>query len=138
VVAFDPNRDLAVLAAPDLDRPALTRDTIDEGGVGAAFGHPQGGPLRAAPFSVGDVTTATGTDIYDQTRTTREVLILAANLEPGDSGSALIDPEGDVVGVVFAIAVDRSGVGYALALSELDAVLAGNLSAPVDTGPCLR
>jgi S1-C subfamily serine protease len=87
---------------------------------------------------VGDVTTATGTDIYDQTRTTREVLILAANLEPGDSGSALIDPEGDVVGVVFAIAVDRSGVGYALALSELDAVLAGNLSAPVDTGPCLR
>jgi S1-C subfamily serine protease len=137
VVAFDPNRDLAVLSASDLDRPALTRDTIAEGGVGAAFGHPQGGPLRAAPFSVGDVTTATGTDIYDQNRTTREVLILAADLEPGDSGSALIDPEGDVVGVVFAIAVDRDGVGYALAMSEVDAVLAGDLSQPVDTGPCL-
>jgi S1-C subfamily serine protease len=137
VVAFDPNRDLAVLAAPDLDRPALFRDTTDEGAVGAAFGHPQGGALRAAPFSVGEITEATGTDIYDRNETTREVLILAADLQPGDSGSALIDPDGDVVGVVFAIALDRPGVAYALAMSELEAVLAGDLSQPVDTGPCL-
>jgi S1-C subfamily serine protease len=138
VVAFDPNRDLAVLAAGDLDRPALTRDSIAEGGVGAAFGHPGGGPLELSPFSVGQVTEATGTDIYHQDEITREVLILAADLEPGDSGSALIDPEGNVVGVVFAIALDRPGVAYALATSELDAVLAGNLSQEVDTGPCLR
>jgi S1-C subfamily serine protease len=138
VVAFDPNRDLAVLAAPDLDRPAMDRDQIAEGGVGAAFGHPQGGPLRAAPFSVGQITTAQGTDIYDRNDTTREVLILAADLEPGDSGSALVDPDGDVVGVVFAIALDRPGVAYALAMSELEAVLAGDLSRPVDTGPCLH
>ena len=137
VVAFDPNRDLAVLAAPDLDRPALARDAIEEGGVGAAFGHPRGGPLRAAPFSVGEITDATGTDIYDRNQTTREVLILAADLQPGDSGSALIDPDGDVVGVVFAVALDRPGVAYALAMSELEAVLAGDLSQPVDTGPCL-
>jgi S1-C subfamily serine protease len=137
VVAFDPNRDLAVLAAPDLARPALARDTTRPGGVGAAFGHPQGGPLRAAPFSVGQVTQATGSDIYDRQKVTREVLILAADLEPGDSGSALIDPDGDVVGVVFAIALDRPDVAYALAMSELEAVLAGDLSRPVDTGPCL-
>jgi S1-C subfamily serine protease len=137
VVAFDPNRDLAVLSAPDLALPALSRDTIDEGGVGAAFGHPQGGPLRAAPFSVGEITEATGTDIYDEDQTTRDVLILAADLQPGDSGSALIDPDGDVVGVVFAIALDRPGVAYALATSELEAVLAGDLSRPVDTGPCV-
>jgi S1-C subfamily serine protease len=137
VVAFDPNRDLAVLAAPDLDRPALTRDAIDQGGVGAAFGHPGGGPLRAAPFSVGEKVTATGTDIYDRNRTTRQVLVLAADLQPGDSGSALIDPDGDVVGVVFAIALDRPGVAYALDMPELEAVLAGELSRPVDTGPCL-
>ena len=138
VVAFDPNRDLAVLAASDLDRPALTRDTIAEGGVGTAFGHPGGGPLELSPFSVGQVTEATGTDIYHQNEISREVLILAADLEPGDSGSALIDPEGNVVGVVFAIALDRPGVAYALAMSELNAVLAGNLSQEVDTGPCLQ
>ena len=137
VVAFDPNRDLAVLRASDLDRRALSRDTIAVGGVGAAFGHPQGGPLRAAPFSVGQVTKATGTDIYHRNEITREVLILAADLQPGDSGSALIDPQGDVVGVVFAIALDRPNVAYALAMSEVDAVLAGNLTEKVDTGPCL-
>ncbi len=137
VVAFDPRRDLAVLSAGALDRPALTRGTVDEGGVGAVFGHPGGGALRAAPFSVGQIVTATGTDIYDRAETEREVLILASALRPGDSGAALVDPTGKVVGVAFAIAPDRPGVSYALAMEELDAVLAGDLSAPVDTGPCL-
>jgi S1-C subfamily serine protease len=137
VVAFDPNRDLAVLAAPGLSRPALDRSTIDEGGVGAVMGHPGGEALRAAPFSVGQVVTATGTDIYDRRDTTRRVLVLASALRPGDSGAALVDPNGDVVGVAFAIAPDRPGVAYALAMEELDAVLAGDLSRPVDTGPCL-
>jgi S1-C subfamily serine protease len=137
VVAFDPNRDLAVLAAPGLDRPALTRDSIEVGGVGAAFGHPAGGILEASPFSVGEKVTATGTDIYDRNRTERQVLVLAADLEPGDSGSALIDPDGHVVGVVFAIALDRPGVAYALDMPELEAVLRTDLSRPVDTGPCL-
>jgi S1-C subfamily serine protease len=137
VVAFDPNRDLAVLAAPDLGRPALTRDSIEPGGVGAAFGHPGGGPLEASPFSVAEKVTATGYDIYGENRTTRQVLVLAADLEPGDSGSALVDPDGDVVGVVFAIALDRDDVAYALDMPELEAVLAGDLSRSVDTGPCL-
>lgn len=138
VVAFDPNRDLAILSAGDLDRPALARGTIDEGGVGAVFGHPGGEALRAAPFQVGDAVTATGTDIYDRNRTEREVLVLSSALRPGDSGGALVDPAGTVVGVAFAIAPDRPGVAYALDMSELDAVLAGNLSTPVDTGPCLQ
>lgn len=137
VVAFDPNRDLAILSAADLDRAALPRGDIDEGGVGAVFGHPGGGPLRAAPFQVGDAVSATGTDIYDRNRTEREVLILSSALRPGDSGSALVDPSGAVVGVAFAIAPDRPGVAYALAIEELEAVLASDLSRPVDTGPCL-
>jgi S1-C subfamily serine protease len=138
VVAFDPNRDLAVLRADDLDRPALARGGAEVGDVGAVFGHPSGGPLRAAPFEVGRAVRATGTDIYDQNRTEREVLILSSALEPGDSGAALVGPDGSVVGVAFAIAPDRPGVAYALAMEELEAVLAGDLSQPVDTGPCLR
>jgi hypothetical protein len=42
-----------------------------------------------------------------------------------------------VVGVAFAIAPDKPGVAYALALDELRPVLAGGLSATVDTGGCL-
>jgi S1-C subfamily serine protease len=138
VVAFDPRRDLAVLSAPELDRPALPRADVEVGAVGAVFGHPGGGPLRAAPFEVARTVTANGTDIYDQQSTEREVLILASALAPGDSGSALIDPEGRVVGVAFAIAPDKPGVAYALDIEELEAVLSTDVSQPVDTGPCLR
>jgi S1-C subfamily serine protease len=137
VVAFDPNRDLAVLRAADLDRPALSLGAVEEGGVGAVFGHPGGGALRAAPFQVGQQVTATGTDIYDRHQTRREVLILASDLHPGDSGAALVDPSGEAVGVAFAIAPDRAGVAYALAIEELEAVLQGDLTSEVDTGPCL-
>lgn len=138
VVAFDPNRDLAVLRAEDLDRPALGLGEADEGTTGAVFGHPGGGPLRIAPFQVGEEVNATGTDIYDGARTERRVLILAAQLAPGDSGAALVDGAGNVVGVAFAIAPDRPGVAYALDDAELRAVLAGDLNTEVDTGPCLR
>ena len=137
VVAFDPRRDLAILRVPGLNRAALPLADTDVGGTGAVFGHPGGGPLRVAPYSVGREVTATGTDIYDQQRTEREVLILAASLAPGDSGAGLVDPQGQVVGVAFAIAPDKPNVAYALDIEELQAVLAGNLSQPVDTGPCL-
>lgn len=138
VVAFDPNRDIALLSAPDLDRPALPRAKPKPGDIGAVFGHPGGGPLRAAPYEVGRQVVATGTDIYDADRTERDVLVLSSGLRPGDSGAALIDPQGEVVGIAFAIAPDKGGVAYALALSELDEVLAQDLSRAVDTGPCLR
>ena len=136
VVAFDPNRDLAVLRA-DIGRSPLPLADTEVGGTGAVFGHPGGGSLRAAPFEVGREVRARGTDIYDRNATERQVLVLASELRPGDSGGALIDAQGRVVGVAFAIAPDRSGVAYALAMSELEAVLAGNLAAEVDTGPCL-
>ncbi len=40
--------------------------------------------------------------------------------------------------MAFAIAPDKDGVAYALAMSELDAVASGRLTDEVDTGPCLR
>jgi S1-C subfamily serine protease len=136
VVAFDPARDLAVLAT-GADAPALAIGSGEVGDVGGVFGHPGGGPLEISPFEVGEEITASGRDIYDQTATQREVLVLAADLAPGDSGSALVDPDGQVVGVAFAVAPDRAGVAYALAVSELQAVLGGDLSQRVGTGDCL-
>jgi len=137
VVAFDPRRDLAVLRVPGLDRSPLPLGDVDVGGTGAVFGHPGGGALRLAPFQVGRAVRATGTDIYDRERTEREVLVLAADLAPGDSGAGLVDSQGRVVGVAFAIAPDKPDVAYALAVEELEAVLAGDLGQPADTGPCL-
>ncbi|MCU1498320.1 MAG: hypothetical protein JWM47_2273 [Acidimicrobiales bacterium] len=137
VLAFDPDRDLAIVSVPGLDRPVLPLGAAAVGDRGAVFGHPGGGPLRLAPFEVGERVDATGSDIYDREQVTRQVLVLAAALRPGDSGSALVSPDGDVVGVAFAIAPDRPGVSYALSTRELQAVLATVADRPVPTGSCL-
>lgn len=138
VVAFDAERDLAVLRASGLDRPALPVGSAGAGDRGGVYGHPGGGGLEISPFEVAQEVRAQGTDIYDRDRTDRSVLFLATDLEPGDSGSALISPDGEVVGVAFAIAPDRDGVGYALTTDELRAVLDADLSSEVDAGPCLN
>jgi S1-C subfamily serine protease len=137
VVAFDPARDLAVLRTSGADRAALPLDRAEVGTSGGVFGYPGGGPLEISPFQVGEEITAVGTDIYDSSRSERNVLVLAADLGPGDSGGALVDPRGQVVGVAFAIAPDRPSVAYALAVDEVTAVLSGDLTQERDTGNCL-
>ncbi|WCO69202.1 MarP family serine protease [Iamia majanohamensis] len=135
LVAFDADRDLAVLRAPGLGLPALPITGSDVGQSGAVFGHPGGRPLELSPFDVRQRIDAVGTDIYGEPGTTRDVLVLAADLEPGDSGSPLVDAAGQVVGVAFAIAPDRSGVAYAVSTDELQAVLA-TAGSRVPAGPC--
>lgn len=139
IVAFDPARDLAVLRVDGLDRPPLPLDSSTPSArtTGGVFGHPGGEALRVAPFAVARAIDATGRDIYGGDRTDREVLELAAQLRPGDSGSALVDGRGVVVGVAFAVARDRSDVAYALAPNEVRDALTAVASAPVATGPCL-
>jgi S1-C subfamily serine protease len=139
VVAFDPDRDLAVLKVDGLDRSQLPLGdgTFGESGVGAVFGHPLGGPLSLSPFRIAEHITARGYDVYDSGRTEREVFVLSADLEPGDSGGPLVDTGGTMQGVAFAIAPDRQNVAYALTLSELEPVLAGDLTHGVATGPCI-
>ena len=137
VVAFDPQRDLAVLRTEGGGAPALPRRDAEVGDTGGVFGRPGGGPLEVSPFRVADQIDAQGRDIYDSGAASREVLVLASELAPGDSGSALVDPDGQVVGVAFAVAPDKPGVAYALAIDELEAVLAGDLSSERDTGGCL-
>ena len=137
VVAFDPARDLAVLRTSGAARPALPLDEAEVGTPGGVFGHPGGGPLEISPFQVGEQINAVGTDIYDSSRSERSVLVLAADLAPGDSGGALVDSQGQVVGVAFAVAPDRPSVAYALAVDEVTAVLSGDLTRERDTGNCL-
>jgi len=81
---------------------------------------------------------ALGRDIYNRASTRRDIFILASELAPGDSGGALVDASGAVVGVAFAIAPDRPGTAYALSDRELASVLALPRSGTVDTGACLR
>jgi len=138
VVLFDADRDLALLRVPGLGEPPLPVATAKEGQTGAVYGHPGGGPLRPAPAIISQELIAVGRDIYDRRETKRAIFVLGANLRPGDSGGALIDKAGSVVGVAFAIAPDKPGVSYALTDKELRPVLAAPpTTAAVSTGSCL-
>lgn len=142
VSVFDPRRDLAVLRVDQLGLGSLGRANAEAGQTGAVFGHPQGqAAVRAAPARISDEVPADGRDIYDEVDTRRQVFILAASLSPGDSGGALVDQEGLVVGVAFAIAPDRPGTAYALTGQELDAVMRTfneNPKASADTRECIE
>jgi S1-C subfamily serine protease len=154
VVAFDASRDLALLQVPFLPEYPLTLSgaaattTAQENVVGAqggVFGHPGGqSALATTPFLVRQFVEALGRDLYDQHDTKRAVYVLASNLEPGDSGGAVVDKTGTVIGVAFAIAPDRPGTSYALSYTEVQAFLAATEptgrapTTPVSTGPCLN
>jgi len=138
VVAFDPVRDVAILSVPDLDAAPLSLADGHAGETGAVYGHPGGGPLRAAPARIGEQIIAVGTNIYRTSSSRRHVFVLAARLAPGDSGGALVDRDGRVVGVAFAIDPGRGATAYALTDAEVRPVLAqAATGATTATGSCL-
>jgi S1-C subfamily serine protease len=138
VVAFDPNRDLAVLRVPDLGAPTLPIAAGTEGESGVVYGHPGGvEQLRLAPARIGKEITALGSDIYRTSQSRRRVYILAARLRPGDSGGPLVNRKGQVIGVAFAIDPAKKTVAYALTSREVTPVLAGAGTNPVSTRTCL-
>lgn len=139
VVVFDPVRDLAVLDVPGLDAPALRRaDDLSRGNRAVVAGFPLDGPYRLDAARVRDVITARGKDIYGSRPSVREVYSLYARVQPGNSGGPLLDPDGRVVGVVFAKSLDDDVTGYALTMDEARPVLERGLTAKraVLTGGC--
>lgn len=138
VLLYDPSTDIAVLRVPGIDRPALPLGESTVGAVGGVFGHPNGGDLRIAPYQVARRVNATGNDIYDDRRVSRDVIFVAASLSPGDSGAPLVDENGAVAGLAFAIAPDRSAVAYALTVAEIRAALDSTIGVVTGTGDCLH
>jgi len=137
VVIFDPDRDLAVLAVENATvrpLPIATDPTSDEGAV---VGYPGGqrSPRVAAARFERDISAA-GRDIYGESAVTRQVRVLSANLERGDSGSPVVDGDGSVVGTVFAVSPDQPEVAYALHPDEMRQVLAAH-HRPGETGRCM-
>ena len=139
VVMFDSNRDLALLQVKKLGEAPLAISIARVGEQGAVFGHPDGqDPLAVTPARVSQEETAVGRDLYDSHTPRRDVLVLASSLAHGDSGGALVNSDGSVIGVAFAISANQQGTSYALATSELKAALAEPRSpAGTSTGPCL-
>jgi S1-C subfamily serine protease len=141
VVTFDPELDVALLYVPSLQAPALriAPRTPPTGSKAAALGHPGGGPLTVVPATVTATYPAVGRDIYGTGTVTRTVIELRANVEHGDSGGPLMLPDGTVGGVIFGGSLTETGVGYALAPTEVSARIRDGLRShtAVSTGACI-
>jgi S1-C subfamily serine protease len=139
-VYFDAGTDVAVLAVPGLGAPALSfAGAAPPGADAIVAGHPGGGPFVAGSARVRQQQRARGLDIYQGSPVTRDVYALVADVRPGNSGGPLLDPAGDVYGVIFAAAADRPDVGYALTAEQVAeaASVGAGATGEVATGRCV-
>lgn len=141
VVGFDPRLDIAVLAVDGLEAPALpwTDTPARRGTEGATLGFPGGQrELVTRPATVQGRLDAVGRDIYGSDQARREIVVLTAPVEQGDSGGPFVTGDGRVGGVVFAGDPGEGSIGYALTAEEVrpevEAAIAANREA--DVGAC--
>ncbi|WP_373289929.1 trypsin-like peptidase domain-containing protein [Saccharopolyspora thermophila] len=140
VVLYRPDVDVAVLAVPDLDADAMSfaSGPVQPGDDVIALGYPLDGPYTASAGRVRDRIRLRGPDIYDSQTVVRDVYTVRGKVQSGNSGGPLINPGGQVVGVVFGAAVDDPETGFALTADEVadEVAIAPTLTTPVSTGNC--
>jgi S1-C subfamily serine protease len=139
VVYYDPDVDVAVLAVPELDAPALRfAGPANTGDLAAVLGFPENGPYDVQPARVRDRQTLRSTDIYGEDSVERDTYSVYSLVRQGNSGGPLVDPRGRVLGVIFAASITDSRTGYALTADQVaEAAEAGRGStSEVDTGSC--
>ncbi|GAA5164990.1 MULTISPECIES: MarP family serine protease [Amycolatopsis] len=140
VIYFDPEVDVAVLAVPRLQAPPL-RIASSRGKAGddaIVLGYPLDGPYTATAGRIRNEITLQGPDIYDSRTVRRDVFTVRAQVRSGNSGGPLVNPQGEVVGVVFGASVEDPDTGFTLTAQQVAPVIeaAPTLSARVSTGSC--
>ena len=139
-VYVDEETDVAVLAVPGLPQVPLTfaPTPVDTGADAIVMGYPGGGPFYVGPARVRDRGEISGPDFRSTGTVQRDVYALFGQVRAGNSGGPLIAPDGTVLGVVFASAIDDPDTGYALTYAQVStaATAGAGSSAPVDTGSC--
>jgi S1-C subfamily serine protease len=139
-VYVDEEIDVAVLAVPGLDTVPLsfTAEPADAGDDAIIMGYPGGGPFFVGSARVRDRGEISGPDFRNSQTVVRDVYALYGTVRAGNSGGPLFAPDGSVLGVVFASAIDDPDTGYALTGPQV-AEAAGvgrSTTAEVGTGPC--
>jgi len=139
-VFVDELLDVAVLAVPDLPQVPLdfTPAAAGTGDDAIIMGYPGGGPFWVGAARVRERGEISGPDFRDTTRVVRDVYALFGTVRAGNSGGPLFAPDGSVLGVVFASAIDDPSTGYALtAQAVADAARTGSTAqSAVGTGSC--
>jgi S1-C subfamily serine protease len=142
-VAFDPTRDVAVLAVAALGLPSLALVPEPASGTsGAILGYPEDGRFDVEPGRIGRTQTVLTDNAYGQGPVARLLTPLRGRVRPGNSGGAMVDSSGRVLTTVFASTVGgRPRGGYGVANATVAAAVReaeGRVRAGVSvaTGPC--
>ena len=139
-VYVDQEVDIAVLAVPHLPIVPLAFSPKPAGAGDDAIimGYPGGGPFYVGPARVRNRGDISGPDFRNTRTVVRNVYALFGTVRAGNSGGPLFAPDGTVLGVVFASAIDDPQTGYALTGPQVaGAATAGSKAATeVGTGPC--
>lgn len=141
VVYYNSDVDIAVLHSPGLGLEPLpwAEQAAVTGDDAIVLGFPQSGPFTAEPARVRDRLTIAGPDIYSTGRVERDAYTVRGSIRQGNSGGPMINPEGQVLGVVFGASVEDSDTGYALTADEVRGHV-GDVTRLVDaipTGSCV-
>lgn len=141
VVYYNSDVDIAVLHSPGLGLEPLpwAEQAAATGDDAIVLGFPQSGPFTAEPARVRDRLTIAGPDIYSTGRVERDAYTVRGSIRQGNSGGPMINPEGQVLGVVFGASVEDSDTGYALTADEVRGHV-GDVTQLVDaipTGSCV-
>ncbi|WP_019201848.1 MarP family serine protease [Tsukamurella sp. 1534] len=142
VVYFDPQTDVAVLAVPNMQAKPLriVFNGANPGDPGFVLGYPGGGPLTLSSSRVRSQQSLDGRNIYRDAEVRRDVYLLRGQVRPGNSGGPMFDRQGNVVGVIFGVAVDDPDTAFALTAKQVEPALqaAPGLTAGVQTGDCVN
>ena len=140
VVYYDEQVDIAVLAVPGLQARALPFNFsgASTGDNAVALGYPLDGPFSSSPAKVRQRIQLRGPDIYESSTVTRDVYTIRGTVRSGNSGGPLVNPQGQVIGVVFGAAVDQGDTGFVLTADQVRAALdaAPGSTGRVSTGSC--
>lgn len=140
VVLYDADTDVAVIAVPALEAQPLQFSQQDAvtGASSIVLGYPLDGPYQASEGRVRERINLRGPDIYDSRTISRDVYTVRAVVRSGNSGGPMVDPQGQVLGVVFGAAVDDDDTGFVLTADEVadEVAAAPGLRDQVGTGDC--
>jgi S1-C subfamily serine protease len=141
VVLFNPDVDIAVLDVPGLNAPSipLSAKPAGTGDSAIILGYPGGLSYTAGAARVRTVWQFPAPNIYNDDTVTRQVYTVRGTVRAGNSGGPLVDPQGNVLGVVFGVDRANPDTGFALTLKEIQPQLeaAPTAFAPVETGTCV-
>jgi S1-C subfamily serine protease len=122
ITAFDKDADLALLDVPGLATPPLSIGEASIDDATAVVWSPDEG-VRPVPVRVTKRLSITLEDIYVEDEVRRSGLELAGDISAGDSGGAVVDDAGEVVGIIYAQSRQRPQTAFATDHSELARLL---------------